>query len=172
MLRGQDILVLLKLANASEASTVRALAAELGLEPTSVHRALARLREARLIDGRRPRPNRAAIEEFLLHGFRYSFPPRQGGPTRGVPTAWGAAPLKEMLARSDDPPPVWPDPKGKARGPSLEPVHADAPAVARRDPALGEQLALLDAIRLEDPRLRELAGKRLRESLRTRAPSA
>jgi hypothetical protein len=172
MLKGQDILVLLKLLGASEPPTVRGLAADLGLDPGNVHRALARLRQARLIDGRRPRVNRAAAEEFLLHGFRYAFPAHEGGPTRGVPTAWAAPPLSDQLTRSEDPPPVWPDPHGRVRGSSLEPLHANAPQAARRDPELWAGLALLDALRLGDGRIRKMAADELRRRLRARAQIA
>lgn len=172
MLKGQDMLVLLKLLGASEPPTVRGLAAEVGLDPGNVHRALVRLRDARLIDGRRPRVNRAAAEEFLLHGFRYAFPAHEGGPTRGVPTAWAVPPLRDQLTRNADPPPVWPDPHARTRGNSLEPLHPNAPEAARRDPELGTRLALLDALRLGDGRIRKMAADELRRRLGARAQNA
>src|SRR5207245_4459343 len=30
------------------------------------------------------RPNLTALEEFLVHGLKYVFPPQRGGPTRGI----------------------------------------------------------------------------------------
>jgi hypothetical protein len=164
--------VLLKLLGASEPPTVRGLAAEVGLDPGNVHRALVRLRDARLIDGRRPRVNRAAAEEFLLHGFRYAFPAHEGGPTRGVPTAWAVPPLRDQLTRNAVPPPVWPDPHGRTRGNSVEPLHPNAPEAARRDPELGTRLALLDALRLGDGRIRKMAADELRRRLGARAQNA
>ncbi len=163
MIKGQDILVLLKLLKESDAWTVRSLGASVGLDPAGVHRALRRLEDARLLDADGRRVNRANAQEFLVHSVKYLFPVRQGGPSRGVPTAWAAPPLESELAPTDEPPPVWPDPRGKVRGIALEPLHASVPKLAQRDPELAEQLALIDAIRLGDGRIRSLASKRLAE---------
>ncbi len=166
MLKGQDILVLLKLLQDPDDWTMRSLGASVRLDPAGVHRALRRLQDARLFDIEGRRVNRANAQEFLIHSVKYLFPVRQGGPSRGVPTAWGAPPLKDELALVDEPPPVWPDPRGKVRGIALEPLHASVPKLAQRDPALAEQLALLDAVRLGDGRVRSLAAKHLAERIR------
>ncbi len=165
MLKGQDILVLLVLSRDEQLQTVRSLGAAVGLDPAGAHRALRRLQDVRLIDATQ-RVNGANAEEFLVHGLKYLFPVRQSGATRGVPTAWAAAPLKDELAPIDELPPVWPDAHGEVRGIGLEPLHENAPAIARRDPGLAQQLALIDAIRLGDGRIRSLAAKRLSERLR------
>ncbi|HEX8054882.1 MAG TPA: hypothetical protein VF517_17995, partial [Thermoleophilaceae bacterium] len=161
VLKGQDIVLLLKLARDDGDWTMRSLGEALDLDPASVHRALRRLDEARLIDIKRRRVNRGRAEEFLLHGFQYVFPVHQKGTSRGLPTAWAAPPLSDELALPDDPPPVWPDAKGKTRGVAVEPIHASVPALARRDPEMGERLALLDGIRLGDARVRKLASQHL-----------
>ena len=171
MLKGQDILVLLRLLEAPEGWTVRSIGASIGLDPAGVHRALKRLDDARLVDVGRRRVNRSNAEEFLVHGLKYLFPAQQGGMSRGVPTAWAAPPLNEELAPVDEPPPVWPDARGNARGVALEPLHDKAPEIARRDPALAERLALIDAIRVGDGRIRSLAEKQLSASLRDLDPS-
>ncbi len=163
MVKGQDILVLLKLLQEPESWTVRSLAQSVAFDPAGVHRALRRLQDARLVDPDGKRVNRSNAQEFLVHGVKYLFPVQRGGPSRGVPTAWAASPLKNELAAVDEPPPVWPDPKGKARGISLEPLHASVPELARRDGELAEALALIDAIRLGNGRIRSLASKRLSE---------
>ena len=54
------------------------------------------------------------------------------------------------------------------RGIELEPLHPAVPEVARRNPALGERLALLDALRLGDARVRTLARDALMTLLRPR----
>jgi DNA-binding transcriptional ArsR family regulator len=166
VLKGQDILVLLKLIDEPNGWTVRSVGEAVGLDPAGVHRALKRLGEARLVDQERQRVNRSNAEEFLIHGLKYLFPIRQGGLIRGMPTAWAAPPLDSELAPVDEPPPVWPDPKGKVRGVALEPLHENAPEVARKDSGVAERLALIDAIRLGDGRVRSLATKHLSESLR------
>lgn len=170
MLKGQDILVLLRLLGQSDDWTFRSLGESVDLDPAGVHRALQRLRQARLVDAERPLAMRSNAEEFLVHALKYLFPARQGGLTRGVPTAWAAPPLNDELASADEPPPVWPHPRGSARGISIEPVDPRVPELAQRDDALAEQLALLDAIRLGDGRVRSLATKRLSERLRAAAP--
>jgi hypothetical protein len=172
VLKGQDILILLKLLGSDDPPTVRSLGNDLGLDPGNVQRGLTRLRESGLVAGRRPQVNRSAAEEFLVHGFPYVFPAREGGPGRGMPTAWGAPPLDERLAPSEEPPPVWPDPHGRVRGHSVEPLHATVPEAARNDPELGRWLALLDALRLGDGRVRKLAADELRARLRAGASSA
>lgn len=169
MIKGQDILVLLKILHSPENWTVRSLGASVGLDPAGVHRALRRLAEAGLVDARSRRVNRSNVEEFLVHGAKYLFPPERGGPTRGIPTAWAASPLKEELASVEEPPPVWPDPRGKVRGIALEPIHQGVLHVAWKDPALAEELALIDALRLGNGRVRSLAAKRLSERLRESA---
>jgi hypothetical protein len=166
VLKGQDILVLLKLSGSPGDRSVRALASSLGLDVAGVHRALDRLEEARLVNPKRA-VNRSNAEEFLLHGLKYQFPVRQGGLTRGRPTAWAAAPLVGEIARNDEPPPVWPDPTGTVRGLAVVPLHDKAPTAAENDPALAGQLALIDAIRLGDGRIRSLASKKLAKTLRS-----
>jgi hypothetical protein len=169
VLKGQDILVLLKLVDERESWTMRSIGAGLDLDPAGVHRALQRLESSRLVDVKRQQVNRSNAEEFLVHGLKYLFPIRQGGLVRGMPTAWAAPPLSNELAPDDDPPPVWPDPKGRVRGIALEPLHENAPEAARRDPRLAERLSLIDAIRLGDGRVRSLAIRQLSKSLRNAA---
>jgi hypothetical protein len=62
-------------------------------------------------------------------------------------------------------PPVWPDPQGLERGIALAPLHPAVPELARRDAELAERLALIDAIRLGDARIRKLAAKLLSRRL-------
>ncbi len=172
MLKGQDILLLLKLCDEPSDWSVRSLADAIDLDPAGAHRALRRLEEARLVDRSRRRVNRANAREFLVHALKYEFPPRQGGMSRGLPTAWAAPPLSGILASTDEPPLVWPDPKGNVRGIALEPLHESAPRVARKDPAIAEELALLDAIRVGgDARVRGLAAEELAKRLRAPAPA-
>jgi len=106
-------------------------------------------------------PNRANLKEFLIHGVRYAFPVRRGGLVRGIPTAHAAPPLKQQIAESFDPPPVWPDGNGSARGLEFSPLYRNVPAAARRDPRLYELLALVDAIRDGRAREREIAIREL-----------
>jgi DNA-binding transcriptional ArsR family regulator len=164
MLTGQDILVLLRLMMpAASQTTIRELDEPLQIGPSAVHRSLGSLREAGLVDSSR-RINAAQVDEFLSHSSRYLFPPRSGGETRGIPTAWAAAPLRGAVAESGLPP-VWPHPRGSSRGISMAPIHKAGPDAALRSPELYELLVILDGLRMSDARIRELARRELRESL-------
>lgn len=172
VLSGQDIVVLLKLAGQDEPWTVRSLEADLEIPRAGVHRSLQRLSAAGLYDLKRRRTNLSQAEEFLVHAVKYLFPPELSGETRGTPTAWAAQPLSQELAPQSDLPPVWPDPDGRQRGIALAPLHPAVPQLARRDPELGERLALIDAIRMGDARVRSLATKLLGQRLaRAAAPA-
>jgi DNA-binding transcriptional MocR family regulator len=166
VLKGEDIVLLLKLSTSDGAWTVRTLAEETAIPRSGVHRALKRLAVAGLFDERRRRVNVGSAEELILHAVRYLFPPERDGESRGIPTAWAAEPLASHLSSSpDELPPVWPDARGGSRGLSLRPLHTAVPEAARRDPNLGEMLALVDAMRIGDARVRGLAARLLRARL-------
>src|SRR5918995_168362 len=116
MVKGQDVVVLLKLLDSAEPPPVRELANHLGFDVAGTHRAMRRLDEAGLYSAGRRRAPRAGGEEFLIHAAKFSFPPRWGSEARGVPTSWAAEPLRRELAESAGLPPVWPYSKGKVRG--------------------------------------------------------
>jgi DNA-binding transcriptional MocR family regulator len=166
MLRGEDVVVLLKLSGGPSDWTVRTLAQDTGIARSVVHRAVKRLAVAGLLDEPRRRVNVSQAEEFLIHAVRYVFPAALEGESRGIVTAWAAEPLASHIA---SPPgalrPVWPDPHGDVRGLALRPLHPAVPEAARRDPALGGSLALVDALRLGDARVRGVAADLLRERL-------
>jgi hypothetical protein len=168
-LKRQDIVVLLKIIGLDPGWTIQQVAEELELGLSPVHRSLSRLQSAGLLDRHR-QVNPAHAQEFLEHGLRYVVPPKFGGEARGILTAGAAAPLRGRLAPSDAPPAVWPHPLGQDRGIALEPIHPSVPGAAMRDPLLAERLALVDALRIGDARLRGLAAEELRDRLVPRAP--
>jgi len=166
MLKGQDVVVLLKLLGADGQPPVRDLASQLGFDLAGTHRAIRRLDEAGLYSAGRRRVFRTPAEEFLVHAAKFSFPPRWGAEARGVPTSWAAEPLKAELAEPAGLPPVWPYSKGTVRGLALEPLHAMAPQAALADPELWQRLVLVDALRSNDSaRVSQLAAKLLRERI-------
>lgn len=166
VLRSQDILILLKLVLWGRIWTFDQIAHELGLSASAVHRSLDRAASAGLYRPVAKEVDKRALEEFLVHGVRYVFPPKWGGESRGIPTAWAAPPLSDELAHAGNNPPVWPDPHGKARGIALEPLDSHAPEAARRDEELARLLALVDALRIGGARERSLAAKQLKKRLR------
>ena len=158
-LKPQDLVVALKLAIAGSL-TYDQLASSLGLSKSEAHAAVKRAKAAGLLLADR-QPNKYAILEFVLHGVRYAFPAVRGRQTRGMPTAYAALPLSELILPGNDPIPVWPDAQGEARGESFLPLYPSAPAAARTDTKLYECLCLIDALRGGRARERNLAKEHL-----------
>jgi hypothetical protein len=168
-----DVVVTLKLIGAPEAASNQRLAEELGISTSRVHAALRSAEASRLVSvvpqpGRRPhlkRVNRRALRELISFGVPYVFPATPGRVVRGMPTAASAPVLSKYFPR-DPEPTVWPDPDGKSRGATIEPLDPCVPIAARRDESLYELLAVVDAMRVGKAREREFALKELDERLR------
>ena len=167
-LLSQDVVVLAKLvAYGGDRPSMAQVAGDLSLSASQVHASLKRLERSRLLDAQTGRPLLKAVEEFLLHAVKYVFPAQRGEPTRGLPTAHAAAPLRAQIVSAGELPPVWPDPDGDVRGTSFEPLHRAVPDAARKDRRLHELLALVDAVRDGRVRERQLAEKALSALLRS-----
>lgn len=170
ILKPQDILVLLKLVAIGRNDwSYNRLAVELGMSPSEVHSALKRALTASLALQKADKitPYIRNLEEFLVHGIRFTFVPERGEMTRGLPTAYAAAPLNSVFFPDGEPPPVWPDPQGEVRGMAFSPLYKSAPKAAQLDPALYELLVLVDAIRGGRARERAFAIKELQQRLKT-----
>lgn len=169
VLKPQDLAIALKMvALQGKWLPYAAFGEAMRLSRFEAHAAVQRLKAARLVvelDGP-PRPVLAALRPFVIFGAPYAYPAVRGEMTIGFPTAHGAAPLKELMAPTNEPPPVWPHPNGIARGPGLLPLYENLPLAAADDSALYELLALFDALRAGQARERELAKKFLDERLR------
>jgi DNA-binding Lrp family transcriptional regulator len=168
VLKPQDVYVVLKLAALkSDRPSYAQLAQDLVMSASEVHASVQRAQKAGLLHGpaRNHQPNRLALEEFLVHGLRYAFPPDRGEITRGIPTWYAAEPLSRLITQGSDPVPVWPYVEGTVRGMSLAPLYRTAPMAALRDPALYEYLALVDALRAGRARERTLAAEELHRRL-------
>lgn len=169
MLRPPDIVVLLALLREGDVPwTVRSLAERLHMPLAAVQRSLARLGETPAFDAASRRASAGASDELIAHALPFVVPASLGASVRGIPTAWGAAPLADEIAPGEDSP-VWPDRRGTARGPALAPLHACALALAREDREMYEALALVDALRVGRARERKLALGHLRARLLTPA---
>jgi hypothetical protein len=169
-LKPQDILVALKLVAMGQARpwTYASLAVELGMSPSQLHSAIRRALAAQLAvrEGERTAPHVRNLEEFLIHGLKYVFIPEKGELTRGIPTAHAAPPLNKHFASTGEPPPVWPDPEGEARGIAFSPLYKLAPRAAAADSGLYELLVIVDAIRGGRAREREAGIRELRQRLK------
>jgi len=173
VLKPQDVVVALKLVAQArkQRPSFAQIAMDLKLAASEVHAAVKRCQAAHLLGPHElgDRPNRAALEEFLLHGVKYAFPAERGEPTRGVPTAYAAPPLNQFISAGDELPPVWPCAEGTSRGVSFEPLYKTVPLAALHDPLLYEYLALVDALRDGRVREKQIAEKELRSRLRRNA---
>jgi len=169
VLRPQDVVMLLRLSLESGAPpTYATLAQELCLTASEVHAGLERATIAQL--ARKDQSGKAfvvreALKRFVLHGARYAFPATRGEATRGMPTGYAAAPLKDKIVQPNEPAPVWPHKNGQVRGMAFYPLYPTVPEAAARNPALYELLVLFDAIRGGSMRERALASQMLEERL-------
>jgi hypothetical protein len=120
VLKPQDLAIALKLvALKGQWLPYAGLGEAMHLSRFEAHAAVQRLLAARLvaaIEGP-PRPVLAALRPFVIFGAPYAYPAVRGEITIGFPTAHGAAPLKDSVASTHEPPPVWPHPEGVARWP-------------------------------------------------------
>lgn len=164
MIKPQDIVVLLKI-GLDPNWTLPQLSESLGLSVSAIHRSLQRAAASGLYDPNRKIVKAANLREFLVHAVKYLFPPERTGETRGIPTAWASQRLAMHFAPNDSLPLVWPDPMGTVRGMGLEPLHPAVPKAVHADPLLGERLALVDALRLGDARLADVARRELDDLL-------
>jgi DNA-binding transcriptional ArsR family regulator len=180
MMKGQDILLLLKLASlenqkaaaeqAAEQFSMRALEQSTGISKSEVSNALNRCIAAGLAKLERnsgiPRANTRALDEFLGHGLKYVFPVRPGPLVRGLATAHAAPVLAGKLLSGGEHIYVWEDAQGSDMGQAIEPLFKSVPSAARQDEALYAMLALVDAIRLGNEREASVARTLLTQQLR------
>ena len=163
MIKGQDIVVLAVL---MEKGAERLAYAELGkaarVSASEAHAAVKRLQEALLLNSERC-PVKGHVEEFLIHGLRYSFPLKASGKmTKGMPTSYAAPVAAEAFAVSGQLP-VWEGSSGTVYGKAYLPIYSTAPAAAAEDERLYARLAVMDMLRSGRLRERQFAEKKLRE---------
>lgn len=146
--------------------TARALEDQTGISKTQIALALKRCVEIGLARYDRlyevPRVNTKLLFNFIIHGVPFVFHTRYGELTRGIATSFAAPVLEKSLFSSGEHVPVWPDARGKTMGLTVEPLFKTAAIAARRDPEMYALLALIDAIRLGQPRERNFAIEALR----------
>lgn len=178
-MKSQDILILLKLACLQqqegdpaalrEQCSARALESLLGVSKSEVNASINRSIKAGLAMKDRklghPKANITALLEFICHGIKYVFPVTPGALVRGMPTAFDAPLLQGELSSTSQFKCVWPDPSGQELGQAVQPLFRSAPDAARLDSQLYCCLALVDAIRLGNPRESKLAQQLLKQKL-------
>ena len=166
ILKPQDVLIVLKLVVLGKPGwSYKTLAGELFMSSSEVHSGIKRAAASHLIDHNQKAPIKKSIEEFLVYGVKYAFPPDRGDSTRGMPTGYAAPPLVNHFQIGSEPPPVWPDPEGNVKGYEFSPLYKSVPKAATVDLKLYELLALVDAIRDGRARERNLAVSEIRKRL-------
>jgi hypothetical protein len=176
IIKPQDIVVLAKLLTHKPGKTWSqySIASELCLSPSQINDAFKRLVGAGLITPYRP-PNKPqpiiqACEEFFIYGLKYIFPAKLGEISRGVPTSYAGASLKDKIVAGNDPIPVWPYGEGEVRGVALKPLYPSVPesVIKHPDPSFYDLLTLLDAIRSGRAREKKIAIQKLSQILKSR----
>jgi len=149
--------------------SVRSLAASTGIGKNEVSAALRRCIDVALVrrerDGRRLRVNARALLDLADHCLRYVFPTRPGPLVRGIPTGFAAPVLADAILSAGEIVIVWPYARGDRLGQAIEPLYRSVPDAVQRDPDLYAMLALVDSLRLGNPRERAVARERLGQLL-------
>ena len=159
LLKPQDVLLTLKLACQPADKTYAALAASLGLSASETHAAARRAQRCRILTKTtHPEPVWQNLHDVLVHALPLVLPLEKGAPVLGMPTSYAAPPIAERILMEDgNLPPVWEDDEGNVTGIAVSPLYSSAPYAARQDGQLYQWLALVDALRCQEPRVRELA---------------
>jgi hypothetical protein len=168
MLKGQDLVVALKLAVLTEPTTYAGLALSLHLNASEVHTAVKRALHAQLLvdtgDFIVPKNSKLGnidvhkqnLLEFVAHGAKYAFAAEKISMTVGVPTSHSAPVFQGVFAPGSDDW-VWPYALGACKGVGIKPLHPCVPSAALADGQLYAALALLDALRVGRARERNMA---------------
>ncbi len=163
-MRPQDIVILLKIATLKDHHwLMKDIAYGLFISASEVSESINRSMVAGLIASDKKSLMKEALLEFLQYGIKYIYPQRPGAISRGIATAFSAAPLSKVINSSE--PVVWPYVKGDIRGQAIEPLHPSVPKACLHDPGLYELLALTDALRIGKAREQEYAIKELRKRI-------
>lgn len=149
--------------------SVRGLSSATGISKSEVSNALGRCYANGLAKPNRhgggPVVNRRGLEEFLSYGIRFVFPAQTLGLARGIPTGLTAPIFQGILRSAGEHSPVWPDPHGDTLGVAVEPLYKTVATAIRDDETLYKLLAVVDSIRLGQPRERKLAITQLHQLL-------
>ncbi len=168
-MKGQDILLLVSLhVNDKQGITdqsVRQLASITGIGKSEVSNAIKRNEAAGLlkkhIKSKKLIVNKSGLLEFLLSGLKYVFPVKAGALVRGIGTGFDCPLLKDIVLADKTAPFVWPTGKGDLMGQAIEPLFATVPEAALRNQQMYKFLALIDAIRIGNPRELSIAKEML-----------
>jgi len=141
--------------------SMRALEQGTGVSKSQINLSLKRMVDVGLAKNDRksglPRTNVKGLLEFIAYGIRYVFPAKEGEVTRGVATSIAAPVLQGKLMTSGELMPVWAYSEGNVKGLAVEPLHPNIFQTIKTDGFMYGLLALTDAVRLGNPRERNIA---------------
>lgn len=162
-------LKLLALNEEAKSHSYSSLASSLGLSVSETHGAVNRAVRCRLLsstgaaDRRRiglPSASVGHLLRFVENGLPYVLPAERGTVVLGMPTGIGTSPLRDtFVVGAEELLPVWQWNAGICKGISIKPIFPSCPFAAANDPQLYRLLSLVDAIRDEGVRQRQVAIK-------------
>jgi hypothetical protein len=131
------------------------------LSASQTHSAIGRLIACHLVDAEFKQPIKRNLVEFLVHGLRYVFPMVLGSVGVGIPTAHSGPLMKSKIIHHQDQRYVWVSETGdrKQKGITVVPLHKEIPKIVKNDKDLYEILTVVDALRMNSPREREVASE-------------
>jgi hypothetical protein len=149
----------------AERHSVRGISEALGISKSEVAASLRRSTDVGLARRDResglPRANGSALLGIVEHCLKYVFPTRPGPLGRGIATGFAAPVLSGDILSAGSSIYVWPYARGSRMGQTVAPLFKSVPQAVQRDPDLYAMLALVDALRLGNPRERAIARDRL-----------
>jgi hypothetical protein len=161
-MKPQDVIVMIKIHLWNQGRwKIVPLAESIYISKTETQQAIQRLKKSALFDSSLECIKKSCMEEFLIHGLKYCFPPEIGPTTRGLPTAHSSPYLADEIVSTGQDVFVWPHAKGKKRGLSVSPLYRTAADAALEDPRMYHYLALIDALRVGKAREQAIAKKEL-----------
>lgn len=141
------------------------LANALATSTSAVHRSVARLQHGGFCANGSRVVSKDSLQEFLVHGLRYAFPPVHGGERSGIPTAGAHPAIAAAMGDLAGPRLVWPLDGEPTRAQSLTPLFTGMTRVVQRDARLHELLAIVDLLRVVAPDDRGAASNLLSQRL-------
>ena len=164
-MRPLDVPVILKLL-INEGNQIQSieLSRTLYISQSEISESLNRSKIARLISPDGKTVLKKSFFEFLIYGLKYIFPASPGVLTRGVATAHSAKVFSKLFLKSNDVY-VWAYDDGDVRGQMIEPLYKNAVKASLEDDKLYEFLALLDVIRVGNPRELYIATDELKRRI-------
>ena len=168
IMKSQDVIVAVKLLLLNgEKFTFAELGKSLQISASETHGAINRLKESFIYDPFTKMVRKKALEEFLIHGIQYVFPASPDKPARGVLTGYSSPFMRnDFTVGKHDDVYIWPYSYGKDRGISIQPLYQSVPEVCLKDESLYHWLSVIDMLRLNRARERDIAIIHLKNLLK------